>query len=444
MKKYFVFFILLFVFFNVFAEGNLTVYNGNFALYNDSFELDLKKGVFDDYVLKKVPTKIDRGSILIFPQNYKNRIEILEQNYDYDLVNMNKLINKLLGSPVEFITKDGEKYNGKLVSSYGNNILIRENKNYISIDTDEIRKFKFTENSNLIMEPTLSWKIKSSISDEVDFEISYLMNDINWNSKYNLNLNEKENKGVLNSWIMLKNNSGKYFSDVNLQLMAGDVQKYIEKTRPKLYRDRVASVQRESVSQEKISEYYLYTINRPVSVKNNQNKEIPLFNPVEIDVTKKFTYQIQQNNKDVNVSIEFHNRKYNNLGIPLPAGVFSVYKKDKNGNTQFLGEDKIDHTPKNEIISVKIGNAFDVLGETNRKSRTKISDGVYRYTYEVTLTNRKDERVNVVAIFRRNSYLKFENSEIRVEDPDSNNLRFNLTLGSNEKKTFTFSLKTTY
>ncbi|TYB30920.1 MAG: DUF4139 domain-containing protein [Candidatus Mcinerneyibacterium aminivorans] len=444
MKKIFFLAILCILATLSFADGNLTVYNGNYGLYNEVFELDLKRGTHDDYSLRKVPTKIDTGSILIFPQNYKNQIEILEQNYDYDLVNMNKLIDKLLGSEVEFLTKGGKQYKGKLISTYGNNILLEKNDKYISIDTDEIREFLFQGSNNLIIEPTLSWKIKSNTSRDVDFKISYLMNDITWKAKYNLNLNENEKEGVLNSWIMLKNNSGKMFEDVNLQLMAGDVQKVSQAEGPQLRTKMMVDEARRDVSEEKISEYHLYTVERPISINNNQNKEIPLFSPVEIKVEKKLTYIISQNNKDVNVSMEFDNTKANNLGIAMPAGVVSVYKKDSNDRSQFLGEDSIDHTPRNEKISVNIGNAFDVIGETELQSRVKLSDGVYKYIYKVTLKNRKKEGTEVVAIFRRNSYMQLINSDVKTEDPESTNLRFNIYLKADEEKSFTFAIKTAY
>ncbi|HPE20103.1 MAG TPA: hypothetical protein PLF44_04855 [Candidatus Mcinerneyibacteriales bacterium] len=447
MRKKSSFIIILFLVLLSWASArNLTVYNSGYALYGEEVRFEMKKGVHI-YSLPEVPETLDTGSITIYPLDNKG-IVVYEQNYDYDLINSSQLFKKQLGKKITVVTLKGDEIRGTLLNYDGSSLLLDVQGEIQSIRGDQIFRFSFEKSGEIMVRPTLSWMMKSPVQGREKFRLSYLLNGMRWSAKYNLILNDDETEGILNSWITMTNESGKEFTDVRLQLMAGDVQRLTE-NRPVSRLKGMGMVEEMAmadteVSEEGMMEYHLYSIARDVSIAPRQKKEIPFFSPLSIKTEKRLKYMIAEYNKKVNVTVEFMNTKENAMGMALPAGILSVYKNDSSGNLQFVGNDRISHTPKNERISVRIGDSFDILGEAVVLKREKVRKDTYDIQYQVMLKNRKESKETVYASYHRSPREKLIQYEIKPKSEDAREIVFAVPLNPDEERTFTFTVRTQY
>ena len=241
-------------------------------------------------------------------------------------------------------------------------------------------------------------------------EASYLASRLAWNADYVLTVGRDDKAADLNGWVTLVNNSGTAFRNAKLQLVAGDlnrVRQQLGKMQMNERRDAAAPAAAESMTQEAFSDYHLYTMQRKTTINNAQTKQVSLLEGTDVPTTKRYVVEGQNyyyhNHqhpgspiKDlVQVYYQFKNEAKSGLGIPMPAGVLRVYQQDSKGGTQFVGEDRIMHTPKDETLNIKIGNAFDVVCERKQIDFTKITSNVYEFEYEITLRNHKATAVSV-------------------------------------------------
>src|SRR3954471_6231887 len=234
---------------------------------------------------------------------------------------------------------------------------------------------------------------------------------MNWRADYVLVVNADDTKGDLQGWVTLTNNSGTTFEDARLQLVAGDVNR-VSQDRDYAVAGamRAKTAEEESQFQEQgFFEYHLYTLQRPATIRDNETKQVSLLEAAGFDVQKEFVlngqryYYTGYNNpgqpikEKVGVYMQFRNSQTNKLGMALPAGTIRLYKKDDKGNQQFIGEDKIDHTPKDEDVRVKVGDAFDIVAERKQTDFKVLASGhLYEYAYEIKIRNHKDSPVTVV------------------------------------------------
>jgi hypothetical protein len=232
---------------------------------------------------------------------------------------------------------------------------------------------------------------------------------MNWRADYVLLVNADDTKGDLQGWVTLTNSSGATFEDARLQLVAGDVNRVQQQPRTYDALRAGALAKSESEFQEQgFFEYHLYTLQRPTTIRDNETKQVSLLEAAGFEVKKEFVlngqryYYTGYNNpgqpikEKVGVYMQFRNSQQNKLGMPLPAGTVRLYKKDDKGNQQFIGEDRIDHTPKDEDVRVKVGDAFDIVAERKQTDYKVIARNVYEYAYEIKIRNHKDGAVNVI------------------------------------------------
>ena len=391
----------------------ITIYNVNLGLVKDQRQIKLQKGEgevrFMDVASQIIPASvhiksiIDSGSLLV-----------LEQNYEYDLLNPQKLLDKYVGKDVklyyknpytereEIVTATLLSNNGGPIFKIGNDITFGHPGRIIFPGVPE----------NLISKPTLVWLLDNSLTSAQKVEASYLTNGINWRADYVLTLNEKDDRADLSGWVTIDNKSGATYTNARLKLVAGDVNRVRDEYE---YRDkmlRVAEAAAKAAPQfqeEEFFEYHIYTLQRPSTIKDNQTKQISLIAAGDIPVKKelvyygaKYYYYSQYgeavSNQKVGVFVEIENKKEHNLGIPLPKGTVRVYKHDSEGSLQFVGEDRIDHTPKDEKVRVKLGDAFDVVGSRKQTDWKKIASDTYEAAFELSLRNHKKEDVTVKVI----------------------------------------------
>ncbi len=391
----------------------ITIYNVNLGLVKDQRQINLQKGEgevrFMDVASQIIPASVYIKSIID-----SNSLLVLEQNYEYDLLNPQKLLDKYVGKDVKLYYKNPYtereeiatatllSNNGGPIFKIGNEITFGHPGRVIFPGVPE----------NLISKPTLVWLLDNSLSSAQKVEASYLTNGINWRADYVLTLNEKDDRADLSGWVTIDNKSGTTYQNARLKLVAGDVNRVRDEYEYKDKMFRVAEAAAKAAPQfkeEEFFEYHIYTLQRPSTIKDNQTKQISLITAADIPVKKelvyygaKYYYYSQYgeavSNQKVGVFVEMENRKEHNLGIPLPKGIVRVYKHDTEGSLQFVGEDRIDHTPKDEKVRVKLGDAFDVVGSRKQTDWKKIASDTYEAAFELSLRNHKKEDVMVKVI----------------------------------------------
>lgn len=376
----------------------ITVYNQNLALVKEGRTLDFQKGV-NALSLTDVASSIDPTSVHFKLRQGGNDVELLEQNYQYDLVSSDKILQKYLGNQIDVIMKNGDVLSGTYLSSSSGYIVLQLKDGSIRmINAEEMLNVtapKLPE--GLIVVPTLQWLVSSDISGKRDVEVSYLTGNINWHAEYIALLDKDDQHVRLSGWVSLDNSSGKTYKDAKLKLVAGDIN--LVRQAPQYRTDMLMETARAAkgapgFEQKSFFEYHLYTLGRATTIANNETKQVSLFDPVETPATK--TYYYTSGGQDVEVRVKFKNSEANGLGMPLPAGKIRMTKLDTDGSEEFLGEDRIDHTPKDEEVKLKVGNAFDIVGETNVVDSKRITDKVREITTEVKLRNHKKEKVEVI------------------------------------------------
>jgi hypothetical protein len=396
---------------------NITVYNSNLGLVRETRRLTLPAGRialrFADVTAQIRPETVHLASLTA-----PSSLRILEQNYQYDLLNPAKLLDKFVGREITLVlrryqnnTESFEPVQATLLSNNGGQVWRINGQ--IVINPTNISEMRFPDlPKNLVATPTLVWDVENNSATAQTVEASYLTNGMNWRSDYVLLINADDTKGDLQGWVTLTNASGATFEDARLQLVAGDVNRVADQDRNYAM---AGAMQRKELRDEAqfqeqgFFEYHLYTLQRPTTINNNETKQVSLLEAMGFDVKKEFVLNGQRyyftgyNNpgqaikEKVGVYMQFRNSQQNKLGMPLPAGTIRLYKKDDKGNQQFIGEDKIDHTPKDEDVRVKVGDAFDIVAERKQTDFKVLASGhLYEYAYEIKIRNHKDGPVTVV------------------------------------------------
>jgi len=422
----------------------VTVYNNNLGVVKDTRVIDLKSGM-SEISITDVAQFIDPTSVHI-----KFDGEVLEQNYQYDLVNLNKILQKYIDKNIQLINENNELVEGKLLSAYGGQIVL-QSKDGGLIMLPNTEKYRYNVGSlpeGLITKPTLVWQLVSNKSGNQDVEISYQTKGMNWHAEYVAVLNKDDNKLDLNAWVSIENKSGSTFKNAKVKLVAGDVN-MAQPQRP-LYKGRVYEALADKAAanqfQEKeFFEYHIYNLQRPTNLAQNETKQISLFEAQNVEAKKKYLYRSSGNNTNgkVNVIVEFDNKENQNLGIPMPKGKVRVYKSDGE-SIEFIGEDMIDHTPKNETVKLKIGDAFDVIAEEKMLDHKKITNRVYEETYEVKIKNRKTEKVTVEVDRYLGLNWEILSSSLDYKKENAQNISFQVPVNADDETTLNYKVRYSY
>jgi hypothetical protein len=434
----------------------VTIYNVNLGLVKDQREISLTRGVgelrFMDVASQIIPTSVYIKS-LVDPDS----LQILEQNYEYDLLNPQKLLDKYVGKEVKLYYKNPYTEREEIVTA----TLLSNNGGPIFKIGDEItyghpgRIIFPGVPENLISKPTLVWLIENNLSKAQKVEASYLTNGINWRADYVVTLNDKDDKADLSGWVTIDNKSGTTYKNAKLKLVAGDVNRVKDEYEYKDRMLRVAEMAAKAAQQfkeEEFFEYHIYTLQRPSTIKENQTKQISLVTADNIPVRKellfygaRYYYYSQYgeaiSNQKVGVFVEIENKKENNLGIPLPKGTVRVYKHDNEGSLQFVGEDSIDHTPKDEKVRIKLGDAFDVVGSRKQTDWKKIAYDTYEVGYEISLRNHKKEDVVVKVIEPIPGDWKMLSSSHEYKKTEAFTAEFNIPVPKDKETKLTYRVR---
>jgi len=402
----------------------VTVYNNDLALVKERREVQLGSGR-TSYRFENVPGKIDPTSVHLADITNPGNVTILEQNYEYDLVSEEKLLERYLGKEITIVTKEEKQFTGTLLA-LSNNIILKDDLGKIFIvKQDGIRNILFPSlPEGLVIRPSLFWLLEVGKAGKDKLEISYLTNGISWEAKYVAVADKEDKRLSFDGWVTVNNNCGMSFPEAHLKLVAGEP--HIVKARPPrgvLMEYAKTTAAEPQFTEEAFFEYHLYTLERPATILDNQIKELSLFPTANVEVKKIYTFEAARDSK-VRTELEFKNSKEAGLGIPLPHGKVRVYKEDSEGMLQFIGEDEIDHTPKDEKVKVYVGNAFDLVGERIRKDFKSLGDRGSEETISIKLRNHKREQVEIQVLERLWGDWMITSSTHRYEKKDANTLRF--------------------
>jgi hypothetical protein len=397
------------------VELGVTVYNSNIALVRDVRNLQFPTGRFDLHFMDIAAT-VNPATVHFRSLTEPSRVSVLEQNYEYDLLDPAKLLHKYVGRDVTLMrwrsdngTSHEEPVTAHLLSDNGAPVWRIGNEIVTGISANSIQ---FPElPGNLYTRPTLIWTLDNTGAARHRVEASYLAGNLSWNADYVLTVARDDKAADLDGWVTLTNGSGTSFRNANLQLVAGDLNRVRQAVAGRMMdmvmNEKAAAAP--AMAQEAFSDYHLYTLARKTTINNSETKQVSMLTGTGVPIAKRyvvdgqaFYYRNQQHPgaplKDVvQVYYQFKNEEHAGLGMPMPAGNVRVYQSDSKGGVQFVGEDRIDHTPKDETLKLKIGNAFDVVCERKQIDFEKIASNVYEVEYEVTLRNHKSTPITVEA-----------------------------------------------
>ncbi len=438
-------------------EVSITVYNGNFGLVREVRDVAVGTG--------RVPLEFRDVAATIQPETVHIRalggaqsLGVLEQNYRYDLLTPQKLLEKHVGQEVRL-----HRYNERLgrEDSFDARLLSVVNGQAVVEMNGEVTygfpgRFSFPSvPENLMAKPTLVWLLDSKQARQ-QLEVTYLTRGMNWKADYVLVVNEAETGGALTGWVTLENRSGASYENARLKLVAGDVQRVSTPARVDVRYKAMGGPPAPAPAgfqEESFFEYHLYTLQQPTDVRDNEQKQVALLEAKSVRIQKKLIFfgqqywyrgqygQVQSNQK-VGVYLDLKNSQENGLGMPLPKGTVRVYKADKSGSQQFIGEDAIDHTPRDEEVRIKMGEAFDVVGERKQTRWSSLGTCSGESAWEIELRNHKDQATQVEIFEPVGGDWTISESSHPYQRKDANTFTFDVKVPAKGKAKVTYRVRT--
>ncbi|MCA1809902.1 MAG: hypothetical protein LC725_10710 [Lentisphaerae bacterium] len=505
------------------AASTVTIYNQNFGVVRDQLRLDLKNGI-NDVLVTDITAHLEPDSVILRDPAGKRNLQILEQNYRADPVSQGLLLSIYEGKEIPFL-QGTNVITGKIIRSgyvphqsgmqrYGHDYRTRQMA-YASpqagggqpiIEVDGLLRFSLpglplfppltddppvkptlqwrmetdkpgplNAEINYVLKPTLHWLLETDQPGPLNAEIAYVTGGMGWEADYNILAPEEGDLLEIVGWVTMDNQTGKTFQDAQVKLMAGDVNKIQPQDQDRMRREamaaQVGSGMRPTVSQKDFDEYHLYTLNRTVTLRDRETKQVEFLRAAEVRSERLFVYDgalidwnsyrghspenIRQDrafgtlcNPKVWVMREFQNSETNNLGIPLPEGRVRFYRRDSDGLMEFTGENTIDHTPRNEIVRVYTGNAFDLIGSRKRTDyRIDTSQDWCDESFEISVRNRKQKEaveIRVVEqLYRWVNWEIVEQSHPYVKI-DSQTIEFRVQLAPDAEELITYKAHYTW
>jgi hypothetical protein len=461
----------------VFAQAALTIYNQNFAVVRDTVPLDLQSGV-NSVRYAGATAQVEPDSVILRDPAGKHSLQILEQNYRNDPVSQELLLSLFEGKTIDFEkrrTKDNTQVDelipGKIVRSgyvpggaAQQPIIEVDGKLQFSLPGEP----RFPDlGDDTVLKPAFNWLLQSDKPGKFDAEVGYVTGGFDWSASYNLVSPEKGDNVDLVGWITMNNNSGKTFENAKIKLMAGDVNKIQPVTfggnrhRMLAGMEMSDAVAAPAVTEKAFDEFHLYDIARPTTLHDRETKQVEFVHAEKMFAPTIYVYDGaadyrfygglntdqgygESGNKKVLVQREFVNAETNQLGIALPAGKLRFYRRDDDGQLQFVGENTIDHTPRNETVRVTTGNSFDLVGERKQTNfRVDTGDKWIDESFEIKLRNRKKDTPVEIRVVEH--LYRWSNWEITAKSDDfvkkdSQTIEFRILVKPDEERTLNYSV----
>ncbi|HEX9046013.1 MAG TPA: hypothetical protein VF988_03215 [Verrucomicrobiae bacterium] len=456
------------------AEPALTIYNQDFAVVRDTVPLDLKAGP-NAVRYAGATAQVEPDSVILRDPAGQHSLQILEQNYRNDPVSQELLLSLFEGKTIDFEklrlkdnTQTRELIAGKIIRSgyvpggAAQQPIIEVNgKMQFTLPGQPL----FPDlGDDTILKPAFNWVLQSDTPGKFDAEVGFVTGGFNWSASYNLVSPEKGNLVDLVGWITIKNDSGKTFESARIKLMAGDVNKIQPPQRTFMMRkamvQSLSAMEQPAVTEKAFDEFHLYTIARATTLHDHETKQVEFAHAEKLYAPTIYVYDGaegfrfyglnydqsygQTDNKKITVQREFVNAETNRLGIALPAGKLRFYRRDADGQLQFVGENTIDHTPRNETVRVTTGNAFDLVGERKQTNfQVDTADRWVNESFEIKLRNRKKDtpvEIRVVEHLYRWSNWEITNKSDDFTKKDSQTIEFRIPVKPDEERVVTYTV----
>jgi len=433
---------------------NITVYNNNLGFIRDTRSISLPKGEGELHV-QDVASQIIPESVSVASLNAPDNLSLLEQTYEYDLINTNKLLEKYVGKTIKLQIWNQyhdrkDTIDATLMSNTDGPVYKIGNEIYLEHPGTKILP---ELPDNLFTTPTLTWFYRNKTEKSHTMEISYLTNNINWNADYVMTVNENETTAKLSGWATIRNQSGVLYKNARLILVAGDVHRVQDIQRKRAFaRAEMQMAMTPQFEEEGFFEYHTYALQRNTTLKNNQSKQISLLDASNVTIQKEFLVQgdmysytrpfrDEKQKHDVNVCFNFKNTKESNLGMPIPGGIIRFFKQEKNNSVQFIGEDRINHTPVNGEIKANIGKAFDITAERIQTDYKQITTKIHESEWEISIRNQKEEDIMVGIIETLPGNWSVISNSHPYTKTDAFTIRFDVKAPKNEEIKILYRIK---
>ena len=436
----------------------VTVYNSNVALVRDVRQIHLPTGEFP-LQFEDVAATINPATVHFRSLTDAAKLNVIEQDYEYDLLDPQKLLQKYVGREVTLVREEKDAGSTKWTETKAT--LLADNNGPVWKIGNEIvtgmnaDSYRFPElPGNLYSRPTLIWTLDNRGAAAQRVEASYLASDLSWSADYVLTVGRDEKTADLDGWVTLVNHSGVAFENARLQLVAGEIHQVQPMMKAAIAGELMASeAPAAPFQQENFSEYHLYSLGRRTSIQNNESKQISLLTASGVPVEKYLLVEGQPyyyrtssglgNSipQPVKVFFRFQNDAKSSLGMPLPGGTVRVYQADTKGSEQFVGEDRIQHTPKDETVKIYVGNAFDVVCERKQMDYKKIASNVYEMEYAISLRNHKDGPVMVEVREPVGGDWEVESSNFKYTKLDASTIGFQIPVEKDGAATLDYRVR---
>lgn len=423
---------------------SVTVYNNDLALVRETRSVSLEKGI-QTYRFRDVAAKIDPASVLFRPLSTNAKITLLEQNFEYDLVETGRLLEKYRDEPILVSTRDGAVFSGTLLNACGGDVIVRTQEGPVrAVKARAVDSVEFPYlPGGLVTRPTLVWLLRSEQAGNYASEISYLTGGIQWQAEYVAAVNAENTWIDLGGWVSIDNRSGASYASAKLTLVAGDVHMAgpVPFPQPALSaRQDRGTTAAPRFREKAFFEYHLYTLQRQATLKDRQIKQISFFSPVRTAVKKVYLFDGRNDNRKVNTLLTFKNEKSSGLGMPLPKGKVRLYQQDDDGGQVFIGEDRIDHTPENGTVRIFTGNAFDVTGKRTVRSLQKVGKHGRKETIEILVENAKDQNISVTVREHFRGDWEFMGTIPKILKKDAFGAEFEILVAKKSEKSFRYTV----
>ncbi len=459
------------------AQTGVTVYNDNFAVVRDQVTLELESGT-QEISYSGVTSQLEPESVVLRDARGEVDLRVLEQSYRGDPVNQQRLLQMFEGETIAFVRIIGDlevEVAGKIVRAP-----VQSSSGFlepiIEVDGDLMMQLpgqpRFPSlGDGSILQPTLSWKIYSPGPVSLTADLSYLTGGLSWEADYNFVLSETGDDVSVSGWVSVQNRSGKNFEAARIKLIAGDVNKVTRKGATRLDEGlmmrTMAAAPPAAPEQRKFDEFHLYSLPGEIDLRDQETKQLEFVRADPVSTTKSYVYDgaalssswrasrsplndpgfARNGNTQIAIFRTFKNSEENHLGVPLPAGTIRFYRADEDGQIEFIGENTIDHTPKDETVELYLGNAFDLVGERTQtdffKHRTQ---HLIRETFSIEIRNRSEEDVEVKVVehlYRWNNW-EITQSSMNYEKVDSRTIEFPVKVAAGKTETVTYTVEYTW
>jgi hypothetical protein len=456
------------------VSNEVTVYNQGFGFIKEVRVLNLAQGL-QTVSVNDVAAMIQPSTVAIRSLTAPDSFSVLEQNYQYDLISPQAILNKSVGQRVRFVRHFGanaDVLEGTLISApnaivggaeggsyqtYNGMVIKTDDGRIILNPTGEVEVLTLPK--GLISQPTLLWDLDSQKAGQNTIELSYLTGGMSWNADYVMTL-DGTGKADFRGWVTVNNQSGAMFENAKMKLLAGDVN--VAPTAANL--NSMAKDARGfgggggQFQEQSLFEYHLYTLQRPATIRDKETKQISLLEATGVPFSKRIILdatraigrwypsegEVGTGNISPQVRVEFTNDLQSGLGIPLPKGTVRMYQRDNAGSSQMLGEDNIDHTPKNEKLSLVVGRSFDIVGQRKRTNFHRIDSNTVEESFEIEVRNRKDTPETVYVVERSWGDWKIIEKNLDFTKLDSNTFQFKVDLKAGEVRKVLYTVHETW